>query len=329
MKTPAINTPVIIADTIATSGDAINVTETARRQLVKAGEVAENTRKAQETDLKKFVEYCDTIGNAPSALALVEYLANQSATLKISTLRRKFANLSKVYTLTSEQRQQVNTMLRKLNHAQKVETNKARKDEANSDGTQAKNFATKQAPAISKSDLLSLIAGIDTTNNKGARNAAMLALAFFGGLRGSELIAVRVENITATADNNIKIELLDTKTAENADIYIYNQFAKMIISNYVAKVKELRSSGELFTKIDKHGNITGGAITRQSWHRIVKGFDEGLQTHSFRRGAITELIRCGAPLNEGMQFSRHADKNSFMRYVDTANSEKTNGGKYL
>lgn len=321
------NAPAQVVQTVTTAdGQNLNITADALKQLGKANERNANTAQAIATDNKKFVEYCQAVGNAPTSAALLEYLLNLSATCKISTLRRKFATLSQIYTVTDTERKQINEALRKISKAQTKETNRARKGEANADGTTAHNYATKQADAITAQELRAIVSDIDTTTAKGLRNKTMFLLAFYGGLRGSELLAIRRDNIHTTDAGNIEIELLDTKTG-NGKIYIYNRVAVAQLNQYIEATPT--AGAFLFTKIDKYGNVTADAMSRQSWHRIVKETAPHLQTHSFRRGAITQIIKNGCDMVAGMQFSRHASKGSFLRYLDTATSEATNGGKFL
>jgi integrase len=328
LTTYANNEPANVVQTVTTAdGQTLNISADAIRQLDKANERNTNTAAAMDTDNKKFIEYCQAIGNEPTAAAILEYLLNLSATAKISTLRRKFATLSQLYTVNAQERKQINEALRKISKAQTKETNRARKDEANADGTTARDYSVKQAAAVTSQELRAIVAGIDTTTNKGLRDKTMFIIAFYGGLRGSELLNIRRNNIKTTDAGNIEIELMDTKTAGNAKIYIYNRQAINQIKLYIEATPT--AGAFLFTKIDKYDNVTTDALTRQSWHRIVKANAPGLQTHSFRRGAITQIIRNGCDMVAGMQFSRHTSKSSFLRYLDTATNETSNGGKYL
>ena len=320
--TPAIN------EAIATAANGVNITATAAAQLQKATEKNANTAAAIASDDKKFCEYCAAVGNQPSAAALLEYLLNLSASAKISTLRRKFATLSHLYPVSDDQRKAINVTLRKLAAAQSKESNRARKGEANADGSAAKDFSTKQAAAVNAGTLARIVASIDGGSNKGQRNKTMFTVAFYGGLRGSELLNIRRSNIKRTDAGNIEIELLDTKTAANAKVYIYNRAAIAQLCRYI-EATAATAGDYLFTKVDKYDHATSQPISRQSWHRIVKAYAPALQTHSFRRGAITQIIKNGCDISAGMQFSRHASKSSFLRYLDTATSEATNGGKFL
>lgn len=320
--------PATIAATVTTAdGQNLNISADALKQLDKANERNANTAAAMATDNKKFVEYCRALGNEPTAAAILEYLLNLSATCKISTLRRKFATLSQLYPVNDTERKAITAALRKMNAAQAKETNRARKGEANADGTTARNYATKQAKAISANELKGIAGEIDTTTAQGLRDKTMLLVAFYCGLRGSELLNIRRENIHTTDAGNIEIELMDTKTAANAKVYIFNRAAIIQLNQYIEATPG--AGAYLFTKIDKYGNVCPQPLSRQTWHRIVKRYDSALQTHSFRRGAITQIIKNGCDMVAGMQFSRHASKGSFLRYLDTANDEASNGGKFL
>ena len=312
---------------ITTAANGVNVTATAAAQMQKASERNANTAAAMATDDKKFCEYCAAVGNQPTAAALLEYLLNLSATSKISTLRRKFATLSQLYPVSADQRKAINATLRRLAAAQSKESNRARRHESNADGTAARDFSTKQAAAVNGGEIARIIASISGDTIKGQRDKTLFTVAFYAGLRSSELLAIRRENIKVTDAGNIEIELLDTKTAANAKVYIYNRAAIEQLKRFISATP---TAGDyLFTAVDKYDHATAQPITRQSWHRIVKHYAPTLQTHSFRRGAITQIIRNGCDIAAGMQFSRHTSKASFLRYLDTAASESTNGGKYL
>lgn len=322
-----MKTALATYEAIATTANGVNITATAAAQMQKATEQNANTAAAIESDNKKFCEYCAAVGNQPSAAALLEYLLNLSANFKISTLRRKYATLSQLYPVSDDQRKSINAALRRLAAAQSKESNRARKGEANADGTAAKDFTTKQAAAVTAGAISRIVNSIDGGTIKGQRDKTIFTVAFYGGLRGSELLNIRRANIQTTDAGNIVIELLDTKTAANAKVYIYNREAIAQLNRYIDATA---TAGDyLFTKVDKYDNLTNQPITRQSLHRIVKQYAPTLQTHSFRRGAITQIIKNGCDISAGMQFSRHASKASFLRYLDTATSEQTNGGKFL
>lgn len=296
------------------------LTSTELSKLQEVNKLAKNTEQSYQNDIDLFFHFCSERIVKPSVSSLfayIGYLLDQD--YKISTIRRKYASISKLYTLTAEDRKNFNTTLRGIAKEQVTREDKK----------------VKQAVAISEYKLNRLVEaiGFHSANHicniaKVRRDCIMLLLSFYGGLRGSELLNIKKEDISI--DNNIlTITLHATKTAIQDKVFIYNDRVIKKVCNYLAT----KGNGYLFTKIDKHGTITKQPISRQAWTKIIKQYNEqynlNLQTHSFRRGAITEIVSKGANIIEGMNFSRHKSKVSYLRYIDSKDRQEVNGGKLL
>ena len=191
--------------------------------------------------------------------------------------------------------------------------------------------AQKRARALVKDDLLELLVMVAKQKPlKAARDKALLLLGFAGAFRRSELVALRMEDITPHA-HGIELLIRRSKTDQEGEGRMV--FVPLATSEERCPVKaldrwlELAGIGEgpLFRQINRHDRVvTDQALTPQSVALIVKsavGKSKGVDAaklvsgHSLRAGFVTEAAMVGMQTSAIMGQTGHKSLEMVYRYV--------------
>jgi len=160
-----------------------------------------------------------------------------------------------------------------------------------------------------------------------ARDKALLLVGFAGGLRRSELAALRVEDLKWSR-KGVTITLTHSKTDQEkqgreVDILLGAHDLTcpvMALENWlkISNVKE----GFVFRRVGQHGNV-GPALHKDSVGRIVKGLvkraklanPDAYGGHSLRAGFVTEASANGATDRQIMKQTGHKSIIMVHRYA--------------
>jgi integrase len=251
---------------------------------------------------------------APEAVA--NYLADHSdylnpspaiAPLKPTTLARRVAAIAKVHTTYA-----ANTGADDLEPTHAPVVRQALRGLRNTyaDALRAnpEAKATRKAPALMADSLTLILDTIDTTTVAGARDAALIALAWSGGLRRSEVVALNLEDLTEVADGLI-VHLRTSKTDQAGRGRSVPIFARRLEDGVgpcpVELVRRLIevgqiTTGALFRQVTRGGRLTDRRLCPQAVGRILAARAKGaglavdLTAHSLRAGLVTQALRNGA-----------------------------------
>ena len=185
---------------------------------------------------------------------------------------------------------------------------------------------SKQAVGINQETLKKMLINTDE-NLIGLRNRAILLTAYHGMCRRSELIGLRVEDITYTAEHSIKIKLRRSKTDQEG----LGRWLHLSADAQEAIMLWLKTSGiyagKLFRGINKAGKLSEGLSSSQI-NRIYKKLAikskldldliKNISGHSMRVGAAQDLLTAGTSLAKIMQLGRWSKTDTVMRYVEHA-----------
>ena len=167
--------------------------------------------------------------------------------------------------------------------------------------------------AILPSEVETLLAAPDRSTPDGLRDAAMLELLYATGLRVSELIKVRIDEVVLDAGY-----LRTMGKGSKERIVPFGDTAKEAIVLYMEKGRP---------ELDKHSDPglflsrLGRPMTRQSfWMKIVRYAREaGIQTHIsphvLRHSFATHLLENGADLRSVQMMLGHADISTTQIYT--------------
>jgi site-specific recombinase XerD len=282
------------------------------------GAYAPSTLRAYRADFEEFINYCEIIGenalpaSVDAVVSLIQHLASRGQ--KSAPKRRSIAGIASIHQLSSltdptkdiEVKMAIRRMHRLLGREQ------------------------HQALAITQ-PLLKKLLTVTDDNLRGARDRALISVAYDTLCRRSELLSLRVEDIhfshNTSNDSQVgaSIFLRRSKTDQEAHgrwlriSEVTNTYLQIWIKQ--AKINE----GLLFRGVNRANRLTQ-KLDNSQLARIYKklarraNFDEKLireiSGHSTRVGAAQDLLLSGASLPIIMSRGRWSKPDTVMRYVE-------------
>jgi len=194
--------------------------------------------------------------------------------------------------------------------------------------------AQRRVRALVKDDLVELLVSVSIQKPlKAARDKALLLIGFAGAFRRSELVALRIEDITPHA-NGIELLIRKSKTDQEGEgrmVFVPHAAAEgRCPVQSLVRWLELAGIGEgpLFRAINRHDKVVKNqALTPQSVALIVKsvmakskGTDAArmVSGHSLRAGFVTEAASVGLQTSAIMEQTGHKSLEMVYRYVRSA-----------
>ena len=160
--------------------------------------------------------------------------------------------------------------------------------------------------ALSKSDALALVESVDLSRPRGVRDRALLELLYATGMRASECLALRLDDLNLTAGYVVCMG----KGSKQRLVPVGAE-ALTRVRAYLRDVRPLyarrRDAGRLFL------NPRGGALSRQSLWTIVRraavtaGIRKRVSPHVLRHSFASHLLEGGADLRSVQVMLGHAD----------------------
>ena len=174
---------------------------------------------------------------------------------------------------------------------------------------------TRKLPqTLSVADVRTLLNQPDDNEMLGARDQAMLELLYASGLRVSELITLRTQQV------NFQGNYLTVK-GKGAKVRAvpFGQWARQKLSRYLNDVRPRllkgKSSSYLFV------NRGGQGLTRQGFWKLIRryallaGIDKRVTPHTLRHSFATHLLEGGADLRAVQTMLGHADISTTQIYT--------------
>lgn len=177
---------------------------------------------------------------------------------------------------------------------------------------------TSLPKSLLPTEVEALLKAPDLTTPEGLRDAAMLELLYATGLRVSELIRVRIEDVVMDAGF-----LRTVGKGSKERIVPFGDRARDAILAYMEKGR-----AEFNTKNDPHLFLSrrGRPMTRQSfWMKIVKyartsGVTAHISPHVLRHSFATHLLENGADLRSVQMMLGHSDISTTQIYTHVTRS---------
>jgi integrase len=273
--------------------------------------LAENTRRAHQADLARFVAWGGAIPSDPAQL--VEYVSAHAQSHRPSTLVRWLASISKAH-----QSQGL------ANPCTSHEVREEMRGIRNTVGSEQRRVA----PAM-RDELMAMVDSLEETTT-GMRDKALLLVGFSAALRRSELAALTIQRLHFDR-RGLLISLGKSKTDQaGAGAAIAVPRAKApaycpvgALKAWLAEVKRAKhDGGPVFRRISKAGTIHADPLNAASIARIVKGhamkagLDPALYSgHSLRAGLATSSAQEGKAFHKIKAQTRHKSDATLLRYV--------------
>ena len=169
-----------------------------------------------------------------------------------------------------------------------------------------------QILTISETEML--MNGPDAKSDKGIRDKAMLELLYATGIRVSELISLKLE------DMNLNMEYVVCHEKSKDRIIPFGSEAKSALKVYVDKTRaRMVGEGEseyLFV------NCSGKPMSRQGFWKLIKhyaekaGIEKEITPHTFRHSFAAHLLEKGADVQSVQKMMGHADISTTQMYVE-------------
>jgi integrase len=277
------------------------------------------TLRAYKADWTHYAAWCAKTGFAPvpaEPATVGAYLASLRDSHAPTTIRRRLAAIGKMH--------RFNDLAWNPGHRDIQEPLQGLLRE--------RGRAVQKAAALTLAMLRQLVATCDPAP-RGRRDRALLVIGFAGALRRSELVALRVEDVVATA-GGLRVRIRRSKTdraGEGAELGLpRGKHAETCpvraFEAWQAVAK--RKAGPLFRRISTCGTIGDTALHPDTVRRIlahraglagvtVDSF-ERLSAHALRVGFITEAYQKGVRDEDIMRHTRHRDLRTMRGYVQRA-----------
>lgn len=303
---PAPVLPGVLADRV-----------TSLRQASKA----ENTRRAYQSDWQAWETWCLTHDLTPMPAhpaTVCAYLADQAERVKVSTLRRHLATVSKAHEIAGVPSPCRDTSVKDTLAGLRRE----------------KGTARNEAPGLLASDLR---ATLDTLGGDiaGVRDRALLLVGWCAGLRRSEIAGLTWGDLTPDP-LGVVVTLVRSKTdqaGEGRQVGLARETDLGVCP--VHAVERLRSTlahegahlvapnAPLFPRVDRWGHL-GGAMSGQAVGAVIErrtnqaGLPVRYRGHSLRKGLVQQATLAGVADSAVMATTGHKTVTMLRRYQGQA-----------
>ncbi|WMJ88079.1 tyrosine recombinase [Anaerocolumna sp. MB42-C2] len=177
----------------------------------------------------------------------------------------------------------------------------------------------KPPQTLSLDQINGLMEQPDITTMKGIRDKAMLELLYATGIRVSELISIRLEDI------NLKNRFLTCCNASKERIIPFGNMAKQALENYFMKART-----ELVGNMDTNicfTNLSGEPMSRQGFWKIIKsygkiaGIEDEITPQILRNSFAVHMIDNGADIQSIQELLGHSDVATTQVYMQNRNKK--------
>ena len=292
---------------------------------------AENTRRAYLSDWRAWETWCqahDLVPMPAHPATVCAYLADQAERVKVSTLRRHLATVSKAHELAGVSSPCRDTSVKDTLAGLRRE----------------KGTARSEAPGLLKGDLLTTL---DTLGNdlSGVRDRALLLVGWCAGLRRSEIAGLTWADLTPDPEGLV-LTLRRSKTDQAGEgrqvglareqvnrgacpVYALERLRETLsfyyggINTYSTGPELVAPGAPVFPRVDRWGHL-GGAMSGQAVGGVIerRTHQAGLPTryrgHSLRKGLVQQATLAGVSDSAVMATTGHKTVTMLRRYQGQA-----------
>ena len=265
--------------------------------------LARNTLAAYRRDLTLYATWLNGQGRALLVSAesdLNAYFAASHAATKASTANRRLTVFKRYFRWALRERLITSDPTLKL---------------------QAARQALRVPKTLTEPQVEALLAAPDLGGALGVRDRTMLELMYASGLRVSELVTLKVLNVSL-ADNVLRV--LGKGNKER--LVPFGEIASLWLTRYLTVARPELLAGQLTQDlfVSTRGANAGSAISRVMFWMIVKkyarqaGITAPLSPHTLRHAFATHLLNHGADLRAVQMLLGHADISTTTIYTHVA-----------
>lgn len=280
------------------------------------GAYAPSTIRAYGSNFERFIRFCESnhfLALPADPQVVAQYISRlTNSGLKSSSIRIAVASISSIHKLNMlsdpSQHPTVKIEVRRMHRTL---------------GRYCRQAFGITAPILEK------MIGVTANNLRGARDRALLLLAYDSMCRRSELSSLKVTDIQFEGFDNqtrMKIRLRKSKTDQELQgRWIFpNEQSKNAINEWIDQAKLV--DGYLFRGINNAIEITPELKSSQinriykrlaKEAKLPKEVIEGISGHSMRVGAAQDLLKSGASMPMIMNKGRWSKTDTVMRYLES------------
>ena len=177
----------------------------------------------------------------------------------------------------------------------------------------------KRVPSVLTSSEVALL--LDQPKNvdlKGTRDKAMLEFAYATGMRVTELITLKMDDV------NLAQEYVVCHDRKKERIVPFGSDAKKALVRYITDGREYLL-GDNEDSVIMFPNCQGGAMSRQGFWKLIKmygkkaGIETELTPHTLRHSFASHLVENGADLKSVQEMLGHSDISTTQIYMTSGN----------
>ena len=174
--------------------------------------------------------------------------------------------------------------------------------------------ARKLPHALNWDDVRSLLNQPDPNQVLGARDQAMLELLYATGLRVSELVLIKLQQVDSQGDY-----LTVSGKGSKMRAVPFGKWAREKLLRYIQETRPRLLKGKCSAFLFL--NRSGQALTRQGFWKIIRGYaraagiDKKVSPHTLRHSFATHLLAGGADLRSVQTMLGHADISTTQIYT--------------
>ena len=268
-------------------------------ESLKSRQASPNTIASYERDIMQFSNYFEAQNKKIFDLTkedMKEYINHLSEQGKSnSTISRSTASIKSLY--------------RYLLSKNLVETNIA-------ESIESPKVDIKEPLILTTSEIETLLEQPDLSELKGQRDKAMLEVLYSTGIRVTELISLKIDDVNLT-NGYIRVK------KKNSERHIpLGNLSLKCLKDYINKVRPLliRTEEEKTLFI----NTNGQKMTRQGYWKILKQYkeqakiDKDITPHTIRHSFAVHMLQNGAEIKTVQELLGHTDIASTMMYTQMA-----------
>ncbi|MBQ5940374.1 MULTISPECIES: site-specific tyrosine recombinase XerD [unclassified Massilia] len=264
--------------------------------------LAKNSLDAYRRDLRLFAGWLEAKRAQRDSLLAVQpedlaaYFADRHAESRPSSANRRLSVLKRFYQLALRQ--------------QKIQQDPCLK-------MASARQPTRFVHTLTESQVEALLAAPDVNTPLGLRERTMLELMYASGLRVSELVALKLVEVSMN-DGVLRITGKGSKTR----LVPFGQEARGWLERYLKDARGIILNGQVDDALFVTGR--GGPMTRQMFWILIKkhaqkaGIQAPLSPHTLRHAFATHLLNHGADLRVVQLLLGHADISTTQIYTHVA-----------
>ncbi len=261
-------------------------------------QLSKNTLEAYARDIKQFLAYVnknkiDNLANTNKTTIITYLVYLQAKGRAASTISRSIASIRCFYQYL------LLSKIVDIDPTLNLESPKTKK---------------KLPAVLTLTEVDTLLNQPKPSTHKGIRDKAMLELLYATGIRVSELISLKV--------NDINLELCFVKCTNNTKerVIPIGLMAVQALEDYLKNVREhqIKNKNEELLFL----NMQGGQLTRQGFWKIIKTYTKQskikktITPHTLRHSFATHMVQNGADLKSVQEMLGHSDISTTQIYAN-------------